>query len=365
VPDVGSWVLSGLEPARTHGDHRGWLPGRPRLGSPGVVMPAARHARASIAVGVGQMPGVRRRLIGSVMRIRWYAWVAVMLPALAGVVGLVSDPQGDFRSSGFLTGVAISLGALAVLLLLRRPWRDASRLRALGVVFGIGVLGVVAVGGLAASLPEYLGTQFGWFMDHDDYGPRAVVAVDGAFVAVGDDRAGSVVWQSDNGSTWSRVARDIVEGLEVRDVEVIDGGLVAVAGSMDAGDGVVVTSPDGSAWELAARFGSEVESGFAPIDVAALGDTVVVAGETYGNDAVFFHGPDLDTLGVAEPAPTFDDGDWVVDVACILDGCVAAGGSSDIGVVTTSGQRPGCGPPATGCGGALPSRTSATPNWSP
>jgi hypothetical protein len=43
-------------------------------------------------------------------------WVAAFIPGVAGVGSLIRDPLGGFRSSGLMAGVAVTLGAIAVVL---------------------------------------------------------------------------------------------------------------------------------------------------------------------------------------------------------------------------------------------------------
>ncbi len=298
------------------------------------------------AVGVRLICGFRSAQSGQVtplgapMRVRWYVWVAAFLPAVAGGVSLVLDDTGDFRSSGLMAGVGVTLGVLAVLLGLLRPWRTRSGRSKLGSIAGVGLLGIAALAGIAGGVPELLQARFGWFVSPDAYGPRSVVGVDGGFVAVGNDRDGGVIWFSSDGSSWSRVSAAPLTGLEMRDLVVADDALVAIGAPSGSDQGVVLSSPDGQTWEVAARFGGGGEFGVYPIALALLDRELVVVTDTYGNDTAFFHGPDAETLRLSLPAPEHDDGDFVLSVACTSSSCVAVGGQTDIGVFTESSAGP-------------------------
>lgn len=259
------------------------------------------------------------------MSFRWYVWLLVLIPALFGFVSLTLE-VGDMRSSGFLAGLALTIGGLAILLLVKGRWRAVRGVRRMFALAPAAALGGIAVLGLAIGVPEFAQAQFGWFMEPDAYGPRAIVVRDGTFVVVGDERPGAVILRSHDGRSWSRVGdASVLEGLQMRDALVTDAGIVAVGQPSDDAVGQVLTSPDAMTWHAASRFGPGSGFGIAPIAVAASDDGLIAVGSTYGNDAAFFHSADGQTWTTSVPAPVFDDGESPIDVACAATVCVTVG----------------------------------------
>ncbi|MEX2653517.1 MAG: hypothetical protein WD532_00640, partial [Acidimicrobiia bacterium] len=78
------------------------------------------------------------------------------IPAAAGWVSHTVLRSGNFRSSGLVVGISVSLGLVGLILLTNRPWRGrAGARRLLAVIPGLG-LGLVALVGVALGLPEFL-----------------------------------------------------------------------------------------------------------------------------------------------------------------------------------------------------------------
>lgn len=230
------------------------------------------------------------------------------------------------RSSGFVAGVALSIGGLAILVLLRGRWRTVRGVRRMISFAPIVALGVTAALGLLVGVPEFVQVQFGWFDEPDAYGPRAIVVLDGTFVVVGDERQGAVILRSHDGRSWSRAGHaSVLDGLQMSDVLVTDAGILAVGQPADDAVGQVLTSPDAMTWREVSRFGPGSGFGIAPVAVAALDDGLVAVGSTYGNDAAFFHSADGRTWATGAPAPMFDDGEDAIDVACAPTVCVTVG----------------------------------------
>jgi len=257
-----------------------------------------------------------------VVKIRWFWWLLAAVPAFVGFVSL-SFGVGDFRSSGLVVGVGLSLGLVAVLLLLRRPWRGRKGVsRWLSAVPGL-LLGLVGLLGLAAGLPEFLEAR-GLFIDVDNVGPRAVVSFDDGYVLVGDDSNGGFVWFSVDGVTWSHVDDPIFDDLdELRDVIAVEGGLIAV-GSDGRGEAVILVSADGLVWSEAGRFGN-VEDGTVARAISQTGNGFDVITSTIGNDVEFYRSADISSWTVVEPAGVFDDGESGSDIACGAELCVGVG----------------------------------------
>lgn len=259
------------------------------------------------------------------MSARWYIWLLVLVPALLGFVSLTLE-VGDMRSSGFVAGVALSIGGLAILVLRRGRWRTVRGVRRVVALVPAVALGVVAVLGLLVGVPEFVQVQFGWFVDPHVYGPRAIVVRDGTFVVVGDERQGAVILRSHDGRSWSRVGNAaVLDGLQMRDALVTDAGIVAVGQPSDDAVGQVLTSPDAMTWREVSRFGPDSGFGIAPVAVAALDDGLIAVGSTYGNDSAFFHSADGRTWTTRGPAPVFDDGESPIDVVCAPTVCVTVG----------------------------------------
>jgi len=281
-------------------------------------------------------------------RVRWYWWVLALLPAVVGSTSLQLE-IGDLRSSGFVSGVGVTIGILAVLLLVQGPWRGSTGLKRLVLVLPVVMMGLIGIVGVALGLPEFFQKQFGWFLGPETYGARAVVVIDEGFVVVGDDLEDGVVWYSADGVNWSRANDAELLGLEMRDAIVSDGEVVAFAQPSEGGEARVLTSVDGKTWLLRARFGNE-QYGTSPNAIALWHDEFVGVTAIYGNDVEFFYGTSVASWRSVEPSPVFDEGEDAVDVACSRQVCVAVGErydpnafmSSDTGAMvwtSTNGQR--------------------------
>jgi hypothetical protein len=248
--------------------------------------------------------------------------VLATIPALAGIVSLQLG-VGDFRSSGLVLGVAMSLGLLAILLLWRRPWKGRDGVsKWLEPVPGL-MLGLVALLGLSEGLPEFLQAR-GLFLDIDSQGPRAMVGFDGGFVLAGDDGNGGVLWLSDDGTKWSQIEEPVFDDVLLRDLLVVENGLLALGESADPSEAVVLSSADGTQWQVVGRFGNS-EYGSVPRAISRLAGTVVAITEIYGNDVEFYRGADASSWTVSEPTSVFDDGESGRDIACSESLCVAVG----------------------------------------
>jgi hypothetical protein len=270
------------------------------------------------------------------MRIRWYAWVLAFVPLVAGVWSLQAG-DGDYRTSGFMAGLGLTLGVIAVLLVFGRPWRHSSRPWGWLSMVAVVLVGVVGALALVGGLPDFL-RERGLSVDTDSYGPRAVVAINGGFVVVGDHRQGAVVWYSEDASHWNQARHvPLFDGLEMRDAVAFDGGVLAVGQPADEAEAVVLTSLDGRMWALESRFGND-ESGISPEALSVSGGHVILVADTIGNDVAFVRGSDPATLGLVDPMPVSDDGEEIDDVACRDLTCVAVGKdlATNSGVVWTS-----------------------------
>ncbi len=257
------------------------------------------------------------------VKIRWFWWVLAATPAVAGVLSLEVFGAGNFRSSGLVAGISVSLGLLAVLLLLRRPWRGRrGASRWLSVIPGL-VLGLVALAGLNEGLPEFLEAR-GLFVDVDAVGPRAVAHFDDGYVVVSNDANGGFVWFSADGTDWLRVDDPVLDDLELRDVIAVEGGLVAVGEQADPTEAVILSSSDGLVWVLAGRFGNG-EYGTAPWAISQMETALIVISDIYGNDVEFYRSTDMSSWVIGEPAPVFDDGEGGSDIACSHRLCIAVG----------------------------------------
>ena len=78
------------------------------------------------------------------MRVRWYAWVLALVPVAVGIWSLQTG-DGDFRSSGFMSGLGVTLGLVAVLLLFSKPWTRVDRASGWLSIVGAGLLGGAAI----------------------------------------------------------------------------------------------------------------------------------------------------------------------------------------------------------------------------
>jgi len=256
------------------------------------------------------------------VRIRWFWWVLAAVPAFAGFVSL-SLGVGDFRSSGLVAGVALSLGLVAILLLVRRPWRGKRGVsRWLSMVPGL-LLGLVALLGLAEGALEFLQAR-GLFLDIDGVGPTAMVGFDGGYVVVGDDGESGVVWVSEDGTSWSQSDDPVIGGVLLRDVIVVGGGLLAVGEGSDPTEAVVLSSTDGVIWEVAGRFGNS-QYGAAPWAISRSSSGVVAISDIIGNDVEFYRSTDVSSWTASKPVGVFDDGEGGSDIACDEDLCVGVG----------------------------------------
>lgn len=210
------------------------------------------------------------------------------------------------------------------------------------------VLGLVALVGVAEGLPEFLQAR-GLFVDVDDFGPRSVVSFAGGFVLVGDDADGGMIWHSPDGVDWSQVDDPVLDGLEMRDVIVVDDELVAIGALEEPTQAVILASSDGRTWVLRGTF-RNAEDGTVPEAITPFGESLVAVADIIGNDVEFYSTPDLDTWAVADPVGVFDDGESGEDIACNEAVCVAVGLhqathrpglETDVGVawVSTGGDR--------------------------
>ncbi|MEX2653518.1 MAG: hypothetical protein WD532_00645, partial [Acidimicrobiia bacterium] len=202
--------------------------------------------------------------------------------------------------------------------------------------------------GVALGLPEFLQAR-GLFVDLDDVGPRRVVAFGGGFVLVGSDTDGAMIWYSADGVTWSAVDDPALVDLEVRDVVVVDGRLVALGALEEPTQAVILVSSDGRHWERHEGFGN-VDHGTVPEAISRSGEGLAVVADIIGNDVEFYTTPDLGSWTVSEPVGEFDDGESGEDIACSDAVCVAVGShhaayrselAADVGVawVNTGGDR--------------------------
>jgi len=258
-----------------------------------------------------------------VVRVRWFWWVLALVPAFAGFVSLEVFGVGDFRSSGLIAGMSLSLGLVAVLVLWRRPWRGKRGVsRWLSTFPGL-LLGLVALVGLSAGLPEFLQSR-GLFLDVDGVGPRALAGFDGGYLVVGDDGDSGIVWFSEDGTSWSQVDDPIFDGLVFRDLIVVEDRLVAVSRSSDPTEAVVLSSTDGLAWEVVGRFGN-ADHGTSPDAISRTGSGLVVISDIIGNDVEFYSSADMSSWTVSEPVGVFDDGEGGSDIACDEELCVGVG----------------------------------------
>lgn len=255
---------------------------------------------------------------------------------------------GDFRSSGLIAGISVSLGLVALILLANRPWqRCAGVSSVLSVIPGL-VLGLIALVGVAEGLPEFLQAR-GLFVDVDDFGPRSVVSFAAGFVLVGDDADGGMIWYSPDGVDWSQVDDPVLDGLEMRDVVFVDGDLVAVGAVEEPTQAVILVSSDGRTWTHRGTF-RNVEDGTSPEAISPFGGGLAAVADTIGNDVEFYTSSDLASWAVADPVGVFDDGESGEDIACNDAMCVAVGShqarhrpdlATDAGVawVSTTGDR--------------------------
>lgn len=156
----------------------------------------------------------------------------------------------------------------------------------------------------------------------DSMGPVQVLAHDDAVVIVGNDREGSVIWISEDGSNWTLIE-------ELDEMELVDGitsgpSIVVVGESSDPSEGVVLVSEDGRIYEETGRFRNS-EHGIAPTAISAFRGGLIALSEIYGNDVEFHASNDYRTWTPAQPSPIFDDGESARDIACSEEVCVGVG----------------------------------------
>ena len=252
---------------------------------------------------------------------RWW-WVLATVPALTGIVSLQLG-VGDFRSSGAVLGIALSLGLVAILLLWRRPWKGRSGVsKWLAPVPGL-MLGLLALLGLSEGLPEFLQAR-GLFLDVDSQGPRSMVAFEGGFVLAGDDGESGMLWLSEDGASWTQIEKPVFDGVVLRDLLVTQDGLLVVGEVADPTEAVVLSSADGTQWQVGARFGNG-DHGTVPSAISQSAGALVVIADIVGNDVEFYRGTDASSWTVSEPTPVFDDGENGWDIACSDSLCVGVG----------------------------------------
>lgn len=257
------------------------------------------------------------------MKTPWWWWVLALAPAVAGVVSLSLDPGGDFRSSGLMAGVVASIGLVAILRLLKAPWRGRQGFRRwVSVVPGL-LLGIVSLLGLSSGLPEFFEAR-GLFIDVDSVGPVKVLAHADTAVIVGNDRAGGFIWISEDGSNWTLIDDEALAEYELVDGITSGPSTVVIGRSADPSEGVVLVSEDGRLYEETGRF-SNREWGTAPDAAALFRGGLVVISEIYGNDVEFHTSNDYRTWIPAQPSPVFDDGESGRDIACSEEVCVGVG----------------------------------------
>lgn len=251
-------------------------------------------------------------------------WLVVLTPAVVGVVSFVLSPNEDFRSSGLMAGVALSIVLAGAVLALRKPWRDRAGAAALAGRGGVALVLVVGLVGLVEGMPTLLQERFGLLLSADDRGLLAVAPLGGGFVAVGHPETGAA-WASSDGVTWTRVRLPAsVDGLALRALAPAAGALWAVA-ETETNAGVLVEVPGlDQGWVAGSRFVSE-NHGQRPRAAAELDGQLLTFGSTYGNDVIFFRGDPHGTLVQTGPEPAGDRGHEAEDMACTDDGCVAVG----------------------------------------
>jgi hypothetical protein len=288
--------------------------------------------------GYGRI-GVGGSIAWQQMRIRWFWWLLALVPALAGFVSLGMG-VGDFRSSGMVPGVGLSLALVAILLLVRRPWRRKRGVSGwLSAIPGL-MLGLVGLLGLAFGLPEFLEAR-GLFLDVDDVGPRAAASFNGGYVVVGEDSNAGIVWVSADGVNWVHVEDPILDDLEeLRGVVAVDDGLVAL-GSDGLGEAVILVSSDGLGWSEGGRFGN-ADHGTVAEAISQTSTGFMVISDTVFNDVEFYQSGDTSSWTLVEPSGVPDDGEQGEGVACSTDVCVGVGShdatyrhdlEADLGVV--------------------------------
>lgn len=255
------------------------------------------------------------------MRASWWLWLLALVPAVAGVVS-ISFGSGDLRSSGLMVGVSVSLGLVAVLLLLRAPWRARDGLsRWISLVPPL-LLGMVSLLGLSEGLPEFFQAR-GLFVSVESVGPVAVVHYEGSLLIVGNDAAGGSAWVSVDGSGWTEASDDELTELVVADA-VVHGSSIVVVGQSAEAEVVALVTEDGSSFEESARFANS-DHGTVPQAAASFLDGLVLISDIYGNDVEFYASNDARSWAASQPTPVFDDGESARDIACNEQACVGVG----------------------------------------
>jgi hypothetical protein len=255
------------------------------------------------------------------VKVRWWWWVLALVPAVAGVVSIAMG-VGDFRSSGLILGVSLSLGLMAIILLVRASWRGRRGVsKWLVPVPGL-MLGAVGLLGVSEGLPEFLQAR-GLAIDVDSVGPVAVLDLDGTLVIVGNDTTGGFAWTSDDGSNWNSIGDERMTELEIVDA-TLHGSTVVVIGQSTEAEGVVMVTEDGEHFEESGRFANS-ENGTIPQAVDRFAGGLVVISEIYGNDVEFHMSNDTRSWVAGKPAPVFDDGESARDIACSDQVCLGVG----------------------------------------
>lgn len=252
-------------------------------------------------------------------------WLLVLIPAAAGVLSfVVSWRDEDFRSSGLLAGIALSILLVGVLLAMRRPWRGETGAVALAIGGGVALLLAVGMVGLAGGLPELLRERLSLFLSSDDRGLLAIAPLDDGFVAVGHPQTGAA-WTSPDGSNWAQAPLPSpLAGLEVRVLASAGGTLWAIAQD-DTAAGLLAEVPGlDQRWVAGSRFADE-DHGQQPRAAAELGDQLLTFGSTYGNDVIFYRGNPRQALVRAGPEPAGDRGYSARGLGCSDAACVAVG----------------------------------------
>lgn len=151
-----------------------------------------------------------------------------------------------------------------------------------------------------------------------------MVAFDGGFVLAGDDGDGGMLWLSDDGTSWSQIEESVFVGVLLWDLLVVEDGLLAVGEGADPSEAVVLSSTDGTQWQVVGRFGNS-DHGTRPWAISRSGGTLVAITSIYGNDVEFYRGADASSWTVSEPTSVFDDGESGRDIACSEKLCVGVG----------------------------------------
>jgi hypothetical protein len=239
-----------------------------------------------------------------------------------------------------LSGMAITFVSLAVLGVMARPWRVANLWAR---TIALAATGLAVVAAFFVGVTALITIQEEVFASTVE-GVRAVTEFNGGLVAVGTDDAGQVaVWLSPDGEQWNRAEHSAeLDAVDVSDLAVFNGEILVIGQAEETGQGVVLTSSDGTSWSRSPTFGYNLnpESGiemtgllddlattavWQPEGIASTKSSLVMVGDTYGNAVVFWQSTDSDSWRVADPLPVFDTGDEVTDVVAWVHGFVAVG----------------------------------------